>query len=235
EDKPDAIDNVMLALLTLPRYETIREDLQRVIERNRLIERINRIMAGVERDIDESKTHGGPFATDYEAWLQLGALVSPPTAKLWARDDLTDGEMGLLDLADMIKRKGRGYAAYHRLRIAAVTDDLAKLVARVAGFDENSDYFLILRSLVRAWRNRAYVEYRSHNEARPTMNQFLFHFDLSYSLRRINYLRNKVDLMYRLDEQALETIGRGFKEFSQDIEREFSKDEKDAVRLELSR
>ena len=46
--KPDALANVKAALLDLPAYETIREDLQRRIERNNLINRINRITAAVD-------------------------------------------------------------------------------------------------------------------------------------------------------------------------------------------
>ena len=50
--KLNALENSMAALLKLPRYETIREDLERVIEGNRLIERINRILRNLERDKD---------------------------------------------------------------------------------------------------------------------------------------------------------------------------------------
>jgi patatin-related protein len=206
EQKADAISNVMSAL-NLPRYETIREDLQRVMDRNRLIDRVNRITAGVDRDTiavrpQRNVAYGKPF----DEWLDRGALASPPGPG-WAREGLTDEEMSRLDLADMIKRKGRAYAAYHRLRIASLTDDLATLVARVGGFDEKSDYFIIVRSLVRAWRDRVYIEYRSEDkDAGPPMNRFLFDFDLSYPVRRVNYLRNKVDFLYRLDQKAVQFI-----------------------------
>jgi len=53
EDRPDAIDNVMSALLTLPRYETIREYLKRVIDSNRLMARINRITAVNDSDSEQ--------------------------------------------------------------------------------------------------------------------------------------------------------------------------------------
>ena len=52
--KPDALANVKAALLDLPAYETIREDLQRLIQRNNLINRINRITAAVDQDLDRS-------------------------------------------------------------------------------------------------------------------------------------------------------------------------------------
>ncbi len=210
EHKPDAIENVMAALLTLPRYETIREDLERVKERNRLIDRVNAITAGVERDAEAVRIQSlskAP-ADALEGWKELGALVSPPSDELWAEERLTDEQVGELDLADMIKRKGRAYAAYHRLRISSVTDQLAKLIARVAGFDENSDYFIIVRCMVRAWRVKTYIEHRltPEHEKLPTANRFLYEFDLSFPIRRVNYLRTKADVLHRLEPDAMTLI-----------------------------
>jgi hypothetical protein len=42
--RPDAISNALAALTSIPQYETIREDLQAVLNRNRRIERIERIV-----------------------------------------------------------------------------------------------------------------------------------------------------------------------------------------------
>lgn len=163
EGKPDAIENVGAALLSLPRYETIREDLQRLRDHNRLVERVNSILESVDMDMGQ-------------AGFQRKAQYS-------------DEGWGKLDLAEVVNAKGPGYVAYHRLQIASVTDDLARLVTRVAGFDEESDYFLIIRSLVRAWRARNYVEY---GKGSPSLNTFLFEFNLAYPMRRINFLRTKI-------------------------------------------
>ena len=240
EDKPDAIENVMAALLTLPRYETIREDLERVKERNRLIDRVNSITNGVDRDEEavRMQTSRKVPATEYDAWKELGALAAPSTSELWSREHLCEEEIGELDLADMIKRKGRAYAGYHRLRISAVTDQIAKLIARVAGFDENSDYFVIVRAMVRAWRVQTYVEHRltSEQEKMPTANRFLYEFDLAYPLRRINYLRNKADAMHRLDPNALTLVKIIAKGFNLDLDqRPFTEAEEDAFQEEVLR
>lgn len=163
EGKPDAIDNVSAALLSLPRYETIREDLQRVREHNRLVERVNSILKSVDTDKKEGTG--------------------------WQRKSFTDEEWSLMDLAQVVEHKGIGYVAYHRLDIHSVSDDLAKLVTRVAGFDEESDYFMIIRSLVGEWRAKSYIE---HGTGMPSLNQFLFEFNLNYPMRRINFLRTKI-------------------------------------------
>ena len=161
--KPDVIENVGAALLSLPRYETIREDLQRVRDHNRLVEHVNNILQSVDVDLGKA---------GFERKAQY-----------------SDEEWGTFDLAQVVKKKGPGYVAYNRLEISSVTDDLAALVTRVAGLDEESDYFLIIRSLVRAWRSEKYVEYGA---GKPSLNQFLFDFNLAYPMRRINFLRTKI-------------------------------------------
>jgi patatin-related protein len=241
EQKPDAIQNVMSALLTLPRYETIREDLERVKERNRLIDRVNAITNGVDRDeaIVKSEMQRQIPATEYDAWKQFGVLAPLPSGGAWAEDCPYDEQTGAFDLADMIKRKGRAYAAYHRLRISAVTDQLAKLIARVAGFDENSDYFIVIRSMVRAWRVMTYVEHRTTPEhaEMPTANRFLYEFDLSYPIRRINYLRIKADSLYRLDRDARALLRNLDKNSEIDFGQEepFNEKQQEAYRNEILR
>ncbi len=237
EQKPDAIENVMSALLTLPRYETIREDLERVKDRNRLIDRVNAIIAGVDRDADAVTSKLQVPANEYELWKSLGALALP-SGTMWGEEFLPDKEMGDLDLADMIKRKGRAYAAYHRLRISAVTDQLAKLIARVAGFDENSDYFIVIRSMVRAWRVKTYVEHRlaPEHDKLPSANCFLYEFDLSYPIRRINYLRSKADALYRQEPDAMTRVKILGRNFNLDLENQpFTEQQEEAFQDEVLR
>ncbi|HEU4795395.1 MAG TPA: patatin-like protein, partial [Pyrinomonadaceae bacterium] len=101
EDEPprtgryQALENVKAALLDLPSYETIREDLQRVIDRNELIKRVQRITAAVERDLDRANEERIHIPADD-----------------WAK----------LDLAGMVDRFGIYYIPYRRLRISSTTD-----------------------------------------------------------------------------------------------------------------
>lgn len=196
-NKPDALQNVKAALFDLPTYETIREDLERVIQRNRLINRVNRITAAIEKDLDQSG-------------LQRPSLLSR--------------EWKTFDLADMVNRFGIYYLPYRRLRIAAASDELAKLVARIAGLDENSAHFFAIRVLIRAWRELNYSDYHTPDPkadrkmdeapeseetsaqiARPTANQFLSDFDFKYWLRRLAFIRGKLDQLYRLNLALMRT------------------------------
>ncbi len=238
DQKPDAIQNTLSALLTLPRYETIREDLERVKERNRLIDRVNSITAGVERDqyVVTKEMGASAPADEVQSWRAFGALAPLPSGTRWGREDLRDVHFGEMDLADMIKRKGRVYAGYHRLRISAVTDGLAKLIARVAGFDENSDYFIIVRAMVRAWRVQTYIEHRltEADAEKPTANMFLYEFDLSYPVRRINYLRNKADAIYRQERDAMTLIKILARNYQIDLDQQpFTKAQETAFQNEL--
>lgn len=182
--RPDALANVKAALLDLPSYETIREDLQRVLERNRFLNRVNRIISNIEEDVNK-----------YESRPQSDAAVKR----------LKEGDWVKSDLVDMLESYGVSYLPYHRLRIAAVRDDLASMVASARGYDIDSDYFLAIRCVIGAWRDLTYVEYyknRDDREGQKTLNQFLADFDLNYQLRRLSFLRKKIDQLYRCSGEA---------------------------------
>jgi patatin-related protein len=185
-DKPDALQNLSAALF-LPRQETIREDLHRVLKRNRLINRVERILSGMERDV--------------EAGMSRRADEAKP---------LRDPRFGEYDLEVMIQRFGIGYGSYHRLKVAALTDHISRVMTQLAGFDPDSDEFLAIRYLVRSWRESKYVGYRADAPDRETENQFLLSFDLDYRLRRLDFVFNRIDRLSCLDEGATKMLkGRG--------------------------
>ena len=200
QPKPDALQNVKAALIDLPSYETIREDLQRLIQRNVLVKRLNRITTAVDRDHDRA---------------------------VHKRPELKAGEWETLDLAQMVDKFGIYYLPYRRLRIAAVTDALAKLIARILKLEEESASFSAVRVLIRAWRDQHYPDYHrtdlppipegtelteQQKEERYTSNQLLMHYDFAYWLRRLNFIRRKVDLLYKLkDLPAADEAGNGVK------------------------
>jgi patatin-related protein len=52
DGRPDAIENSLAALISLPRYETIRQDLERILDRNRQVQRIRRAIEAVEEEVE---------------------------------------------------------------------------------------------------------------------------------------------------------------------------------------
>lgn len=142
---PNFISNTLDALITLPREETIREDLQRVIERNRLIERVQEITSHVDEDVREFIGRMG------------GAEYQRRT------------------LADEVRDRGPGYAGYHRLKVRAVTDDLAAMLGQAPG-------------ALDAWRRTHYSE----QDPERSESRFLLEFDLGYRERRLRFLLRKL-------------------------------------------
>ncbi|HKE59396.1 MAG TPA: patatin-like protein [Pyrinomonadaceae bacterium] len=229
--KPNSLQNVKAAVLDLPTYETIREDLQRILERNQLIERVNRIIGGIEKDVNkyiryavkEKKPLPVPMGTSNLA------LCDPRNSQTDVSQDWSTR-----DMAEVVQTFGRYILPYRRLRISAVTDDIAKLVARLTNFDENSDQFLAIRYLVRAWREENYAEFKAEtettnetgptdNQAKETVNAYLSKYDLSYRLRRLNFVRSKVDQLMRLDQKLLKEMAE-YRESLAEIRTEIGKE-----------
>ncbi len=231
--RPNAIENVSLAL-SLAREERIRDEVQRVLSRNRLIERIQRIVTGSEEAVrkraatvaQSAMKLPGSSTTPEVASAQLGGPVTAPAVDELAHTLAAAAEKYKLEDVDAgIQTYGVAYAGYHRLKVAAVSDDLATAVARLANFDDDSDELFALRYLVRAWRNLTYidpdaadrsVENRSAESgehapaltggptAAPTrtQNAFLLEYDLTYRIRRADFVLGKIDAFHCLDGDA---------------------------------
>jgi patatin-related protein len=183
DDPINPVENVAAAF-SLARYETIREDLQRVRGRNRLIERVESIVSERERDVRNRRR----------------------------LDPVRSEDFGSGDLKDMIEAEGVAYGGYHRLKVGALTDEIARLITRAAGFDLQSDEFQAIRYLVREWRELHYEAYRGHQESpaeteqgpvgKKTQNEFLVRYDLAYRIRRLDFVLNRIDRLYGLGSEA---------------------------------
>ncbi len=171
---PDALSNSIAALLRIPQYETIREDLQTILQRNRRIERVERIVRQGEADIE---LHTDPFKNVLHAGGQIPHWSS-------------------LKLSDMARFYGLAFLPYQRLRLAAVTDTLTDQLGKRWGIDLDSDNQYALRALVRVWREENFND--EGTDGRQTINAFLDQFDLDYRIRRLGFLLRKIDLLTRL-------------------------------------
>lgn len=176
--KPRIVGNAWSGLSTLPRYETVTEDLTRLLERNRLVERVSNITADLEDDIGDAikARHGNRWPDKRN------------------REDLYDHR-----LAEFIAEKGASWGGYQRLRIGQATDDLTHLVARAAGLDETSDEVTAVRQLVRHWRRERYDD---HDPAKKPEINFLLDFDFLWTMRRIRFVLRKADELACFDERS---------------------------------
>lgn len=167
-EKPDALQNLIGQGASLPRYETIREDLQVLLERNRIVERVNRLVKFVERDADQL----------YEKTAESGSEWEDKDFKYFAE-------------------KGKvSYLPYYRLRLISLTDNLAHSITQFFGFDVKSDYFLAIRSLIRYWRENEFLDNKPDNAASGSVKTafyFLRRFDIDYRIRRLRFMLRKAD------------------------------------------
>ncbi|HWS90805.1 MAG TPA: patatin-like protein [Pyrinomonadaceae bacterium] len=181
------IKNAFAGLSTLPSRQTIVEDLERIRGRNRLVERVGHILTDIRKDIRARNAQA-------------------PKGE-WSRPRRLD-EMRRLKLSQLIEEKGVAWGAYQRLRIAQVTNDLTLLIARAAGIDAESDEFQAVRHLVRYWRRRRYGDREEGAERGPEMTElgFLIDFDLSWAIRRVQFLLRTIDELDCLDDAAREIL-----------------------------
>ena len=203
--RPDALKNTINIVTTLPGYETIREDLQKVLDRNRLIERVGYLVSNARKDeyrvLDLAKD-------DLQKVVDENSLLGKSRQnKNWAE----------LTLAEIAREKGQAVYPYYRLRLSALTDDLAALATRRAGFDDTSDYFLAIRSLVRAWRLKNYNK-DENKGGEKTISTFLYEFDFNYRLRRLRFVLQEADRLL----SALDALNG--KSFAASAEADFQKD-----------
>lgn len=183
---PNAIENALAAVIGLPRYETIREDVEAAVKRNRRIERFERIVLQADKDFNDVSDSGDTFDD-----IKLRPDGSLPK---WS-------EMTLKELCEYY---GRSYLPYRRLRVFAATDTLADRLAVMWGVERESDHFYAFRALVRAWREAEFQE----NPAQPSVppvSEFLNLYDLEYRIRRTELLMRKVDHLLRLTRKLRRT------------------------------
>jgi patatin-related protein len=201
--KPDALAYGLKALIGLPGYETIRADVRNIINRNRLIDKVNSITRGIVSDLKllaAATGETGPVTDDSKT--AAGGSGSRSLALRWE-------EKGLDDL---IPTHGMAYGGYHRLKITALTEDWSLLIAKNLDWQNHPWRLHVLREVFRSWRNEHYRPMRVPG-ARPasvksTENLFLYDFDLSYRKRRLAFVLEKADALLRLDPNALAVLDR---------------------------
>jgi patatin-related protein len=182
-DPPDFAQNVYAAVLDLPRQETIREDIDRLYERNELLIRVTMLAKEVDADMAANK--------------------SKP---------ISDRKFDKQGLREMISHYGVSYGAYHRLKVTELTALLAELITRAAGHDPVSDAGDAIRELVKAWRRGRYHPLRPRQRKDPedkdkeTENAFLRKFDIRYDLRRLGFLSRRINQLIELDEDAMRLL-----------------------------
>ena len=119
---PNAVETAKAALLSIPRYETIRGDLEALYERNTIIERT---VEAINR-ADQTQLSVPPASFDDPAWAGVSLEAN-------------------------ISALGPGYSVYERLRVLTAVEELATLVAAARGLGERPDVVRRVARLIVAW------------------------------------------------------------------------------------
>jgi patatin-related protein len=185
DEVPDALTNSLAALTGIPRYETIREDLQEVLRRNRSIERVDRIVREGEHDL-----HLALYEGDRSVVNPFVRIIKDSNGKVPPWPQFTRSRM--------VKYYGTAILAYRRLRVSVTTDSLGRQIAELWKLNAESDYLYALTALIRVWRDNQYGEEEIGREApAKTINQFLDEFDVEYRIRRLGFLLRQIDHLRR--------------------------------------
>jgi patatin-related protein len=163
----DFVENALDAASTLPRYQTILEDIERLNEYNRAVHAAQCLAREIE---DESPNLVRDYATG-------------PNPDAYPRRTLSSLE----------RQFGPCYRTYHRLRVSAVTTELASLVTRLLQQNDRSDSLCAIRMLIHAWRKENYSPEEQSGKALETF--FLFQFDIGFRFRRTEYVRARIDAL----------------------------------------
>jgi patatin-related protein len=185
-NRPDFAANIRAAVLDLPRQETIREDIERLNERNEMLERVASFARHVDADLAAKNKQEQKNRNDGQQKEE---------------EKKTKFDFAKEDLAKMIEIYGISYGVYHRLKVEETTGLLAGLIARAAGHDPSSAAGGAVRELVEAWRRKNFSALKD-SEKPETENAFLKRFDIRYVLRRFIFLNRRVNQLAPLDEEA---------------------------------
>jgi patatin-related protein len=176
---------------SLPRVETIREDLDRVREHNEAAKRVSEVVATVEDALRLAVPRPATQAAGVDAGESAGAPAAPAEPHTEEQTTAWIEERGATARA-----RGLSYMVYHRLKVQQAVGRLGLLLARAFGHDDESDRSRAVRTLVGAWVDGAYADpFKDEDEDSPgqTENQFLLDFDLEFRMRRINFVERRAD------------------------------------------
>jgi patatin-related protein len=167
--KPNAIENSLAALVTIPGYQTIRNDLSRVLERNRAASRINTTLGEIESRIQQAPGLYAPGApleeiafqneTSFRAYYQMRA------------SDVTDQFATILARALFIDEDSVLFVA------------LRSLIRAWREWHYEVD---------------PHRQTPAPAEGGSTLNDYLTKFDLPYRIRRLRFVLRKLDTLYGL-------------------------------------
>lgn len=186
EDRPvktefNFIDNSVLALTELPRYEIIRQDLARINTANRLAVSL----ANIENKL---------YSID-----PSGVNLVPGKMKLGRKYQ----DLFLDQMLDDQSSLGPLFVTDQMLKVSGISNWLALVATRQLGFNESGDYYRVVRLILHAWRNSHYsaISSEAQDPKKDSETRFIFSYDLAFRISRLRYLLYMIDRVSTYTEQ----------------------------------
>ena len=187
--QPGWLDTILAGLSSIPRKEPIVDDLARVRAFN---ERVAYIA-------DLTQTN----------YPQIEAALHETD------QDLRGGELSEANVGRVMtamnerarQRLGSGYAAYVRLKLQGIANDVADIVARAYAYPSDSGQASFVRAVMLATIAHRFPADRA--EVTDALIRFLRTFDLAFTDRRLRFVIQGVNDAYRQDDLRLGPLDPG--------------------------
>ena len=174
---PGFFRTIFGALSDIPREQPIRDNLDMIAGRSRMIERMRQIIGAlrpqIEQDVESS--FGGTFFLDRPTPARLAA---------WRAKAHTRAASGA----------GFAYPAYGHLKLSGIIDEIASLIARIGGEDDAVQRDAARRALWGHVRSAGLDQLAG--EKRETVSadviQFFRDHDLGFRIRRLRFLARRL-------------------------------------------
>jgi len=178
EDTPhfDFIQNILAAATTLPRYQTIRSEIERVNRSNNTQIRLRELQ---KRAISPSRSVASPDSRPTEK-------EQADVEKFTNFIESTSHPFDQTSVETLTREFGSIYVSFHTVRLIDTTDDVARILSGPNEFDPSRGMFLAIRYLVRVWRNATYDA--NGRDGKRFENEFLSNFDYAFRMRRTAHL-----------------------------------------------
>jgi patatin-related protein len=182
----DFLTNARLAAMDLPRYETIRGDIERIQSANQSRRRLHELQDFLQ---DKNVSRKSVVGQATQIANDAGGAESEPASRQAA--DAEPKHRGFnLPLSQLLENHGLAYGSYHVIRVDSTTDDLARLLASLSGEANQDSLFLAIRYVTAEWRKARFSHEGDPDTTPPllTESEFLSRFDYSFRLRLTLYL-----------------------------------------------
>lgn len=183
--EPNALDNSLAALVTLPGYEPIREDLLRINQRNRVIRKVTELIDSISAQL-ATPAKSAEARTDQTVANLDGQRGAAYTAYALLRvHEVTDGLANVIAKILNYEREGSYFFA-------------VRCIIRAW-----REMFYERRPRMPAPSTPAAATGAAEEK---TLATFLAEFDLGYHVRRARFVRSQIDFLYSLEPRAIQHL-----------------------------